>query len=359
MLTDLSENIYNRHRRFNERKLKLWRSAGLLLTYQCNCQCEFCYYRCSPEKKGLMPVDMAMEVWHSLRHLAGEEARIHITGGEPFLYWEHLERLLEEAWREGLGGVDLVETNGFWGQDKAEAVGRLKKLKELGIRRLKISCDPFHLEYVDEAAVRSLAEAAVEILGAGKVLVRWTKYLEKPVEMKGITPAVRNERYVESIRDYPCRFTGRASDKLGDLVASKTCDDLKSANCKNAFLGAKGIHIDPSGNVFSGTCSGIVVGNVTTKSLEQIWKMFDPSRIPIVGLLFKEGPASLLETARSLGYIAKKAYAGKCHLCTDMRQFFFDMGLNKPIIGPVECYKTATSSVTLRSRADNREVCAT
>ena len=50
VMLDLSDNAYNRSRARNESKFKLWRSAGLLLTYQCNAACEFCYYHCSPEK---------------------------------------------------------------------------------------------------------------------------------------------------------------------------------------------------------------------------------------------------------------------------------------------------------------------
>ncbi len=42
------------------------------------------------------------------------EPKIHITGGEPFLYWEHLLEILREAKKSNLGPVDMIETNGFW-----------------------------------------------------------------------------------------------------------------------------------------------------------------------------------------------------------------------------------------------------
>ena len=86
-MLDLSDNAYNRSRARDESKFKLWRSAGLLLTYRCNAACEFCYYHCAPEKGGLMPVEMALAAWRSLRTLAGDAAKVHLTGGEPFLYW--------------------------------------------------------------------------------------------------------------------------------------------------------------------------------------------------------------------------------------------------------------------------------
>ena len=78
-------------------KFRLWRSAGLMLTYQCSGACRFCYYNCSPKPSPLMPVEMAISAWQSLKNLAGEAASVHITGGEPFLNWEHLEAVMRAA----------------------------------------------------------------------------------------------------------------------------------------------------------------------------------------------------------------------------------------------------------------------
>jgi MoaA/NifB/PqqE/SkfB family radical SAM enzyme len=337
-MTELSENIYNSQAARNESKFKLWRSVGLLLTYKCNCACEFCYYNCGPEKNGLMPVDMAISAWQSLKILAGHSAKVHITGGEPFLYWERLQEILEEAGNQDLGKVDLIETNGFWAESVKIIKERLKRLDELGMHRFKISTDPFHQEYVDIEPVRRLACNANEILGPQRVLVRWRKYLEDSVKMKSLSSAERKQKYISAMNDYPCRFTGRAAGRLAELVASKPIDAIASMNCKSDLLGAKGVHIDPFGNVFSGTCSGVIVGNVNQDRLEDIWKQFGPSESEFINTLFNYGPYGLLEEADKLGYKKAKLYADKCHLCTHIRQDFFDNGLEKSIIGPAECY---------------------
>jgi MoaA/NifB/PqqE/SkfB family radical SAM enzyme len=334
----ISENVYNSHANRNEPKLKLWRSAGLLLTYKCNCVCEFCYYNCSPDKGGLMPVDMAIAVWKSLRILAGAGAKVHLTGGEPFLYWEHLLEIMQKAKAQGLGNADMIETNGFWAANAEIATKRLKTLDELGMHRLKISTDPFHQEYVDIEPVRLLANIAIDLLGPARVLVRWRNYLENPTKMKGLSNKELKRQYIGSINDYPCRFTGRAGGKLAELVASVPIEKLEQMTCKRNFLGAKGVHIDPFGNVFSGTCSGIIIGNVNHKPLEDIWKQFHPAQSEFVNTLFEQGPAGLLEKAVSVGYRKAKIYADKCHFCTNIRQFLFDKGIGKSIIGPKEVY---------------------
>ena len=338
-MKSLSENIYNQRTGRDEPKFKIWRNAGLLLTYKCNAKCEFCYYNCSPQQGGLMPVDMAINAWTSLKELAGEGAKIHITGGEPFLYWEHLLEILREAKKSNLGPVDMIETNGFWAVDEKIVKDRLKILDELGMRRLKISCDPFHQEYVETSAVRRLAKTAKEVIGQDRVLVRWEKYFDKPIEMKNISADERKNRYVEALKDYPCRFTGRAAGEIAELVASQTVEQIATRNCSNAFLDAKGVHIDPYGNIFSGTCSGIIVGNIAKRPLAEIWQNWRPENDVVIGQLFNPGPAGLLNGAIKAGYKSAKQYASKCHLCASIRQFFFDKGLYKTVVGPAECYQ--------------------
>ncbi len=337
-MTELSDNIYNSKLERDKPKLKLWRSAGLLLTYKCNCACEFCYYNCSPAKAGLMTVDTAMRAWRFLESLAGEGARVHLTGGEPFLYWERLVEILEQAQKNGLGKCDMVETNGFWALSEKIAAQRLKILDDLGVRRFKISTDPFHQEFVDVEIVRRLATIAREILGPERVLVRWEKYLDNPVDLKGLDAERRNAKLICAMEDYKCRFTGRAATKLASLAKPGQIESTAATNCSKEFLAAKGVHIDPYGNVFSGTCSGIILGNVNAESLEDIWRQFDPSGSGFVGKLFNHGPVCLLDAAAEKGCEKADFYATKCHLCTSVRQFLFDNGLEKSVVGPAECY---------------------
>lgn len=341
-MMDLSENSYNRGLARDEPKFKLWRSAGLMLTYKCNAACEFCYYHCAPQKGGLMSIETCLAAWRSLKPLAGEQAKIHLTGGEPFLYWDHLVEILQEGQRQNLSPVDLVETNGFWATEEQLITDRLNTLVALGMRRLKISVDPFHQEYVEIEPVRRLAAAAKTLLGPDRVLVRWEKYLCGG----GVPPAPREKMYIEAYHDYPFRFSGRAAGRLAQLrvddgfrrMEKERLDGALRRPCLSGFLGAKGVHIDPYGNVFSGTCSGIILGNIHQTPLEDLWKTFHPGQNGLVGTLCEKGPLGLLEQAQALGYEALPVYADKCHLCTDIRQFLFERHLEPSVLGPADCY---------------------
>jgi len=335
---DLSQNVYNRDRSRDERKFKLWRSAGLLLTYRCNAACEFCYYNCSPHKGGLMPVETCIAAWRSLKALAGDKAKVHLTGGEPFLYWDHLVAILAEGSKQGLGSVDLVETNGFWATDDHVVADRLETLVSLGVRRLKISVDPFHQEYVADEPVQRLAAMAAERLGLDRVQVRWEEYLSSPVDIRRLSQAERDRAYIRAYHEYPFRFAGRAAGHPAHLLASMPAETFVHMNCLASFLGAKGLHVDPYGNVFSGTCSGIIVGNINERPLEEIWKAFHPHRSEFIRTLCEKGPCGLLRQAKARGYDELSAYAGKCHLCTHVRQFLFEKGVEPSVVGPADCY---------------------
>jgi MoaA/NifB/PqqE/SkfB family radical SAM enzyme len=209
------------------------------------------------------------------------------------------------------------------------------------MQKLKISCDPFHLEYVDIEAIKLLAKVGGELLGSNRVMVRWEKYLDEPVSSFTAenAEAAKNKRYIDALNDYPCRFTGRAAGKLSKLKEGKSIEELSKQNCCGAFLGAKGVHIDPFGNVFSGTCSGIIVGNVNEQPLDEIWKNFEPRAKEMICVLFESGPAGLLEEAKKAGYVPQQTYADKCHLCTSVREFFLAKCKYPSIVGPKQCYE--------------------
>lgn len=337
-MKNLCDNIYNQSLQPDEPKFKLWRYMGLMLTYKCSAACKFCYYNCSPDAAGLMPEKTALDTWKSLKNLAGKSAKIHITGGEPFLYWDHLKNILISAEKLDLGPIDQIETNASWAINREVIVERIKTLDSLGMRRLKISCDPFHAEFIDVACVKLLAETAAEILGPNRVLVRWQKYLDKPIDMQNLTDSQRQQQYRLTLQTHPFRFTGRAATQLGHLFATQTADELSLTNCKMPLLSAKGVHIDPFGNVFSGLCSGIIIGNVNQTSLEQIWQNCNWCRDEFTNTLFSKGPAGFLEKAVESGYKKCRFYTDKCHLCADLRQIFFDRKQFTSIIGPEQCY---------------------
>lgn len=285
-----------------------------------------------------MDVDMALSAWQALIRLAGPSAKIHLTGGEPFLYFERVAQIVEQARRQNLKGLEYIETNASWAVNNKEIRERLKFLDANGMEKLKISWDVFHAEFIDIDKVLRLKEVAEEVLGPDRVLIRWQRYLQEPVRIRGLKIGEKKELYCQALRQDSCRFTGRAAFQLAELVANLPAESLSGNNCKSEILGAKGVHIDPYGNVFSGQCSGIAVGNIRKTLLDDIWRQFDPTQALFWQTLADSGPLGFFQQAMASGYVPLAKYASKCHLCTHLRRFFFDKKLFLPIITPEDCY---------------------
>ena len=334
----LQDNLFNARRSRDQSKLKLWRYAGLMLTYRCSAACRFCYYYCNPQASGLMPVDMAIQSWEGLIRLAGEDAKVHITGGEPFLYFDRLAQICEQASRLGLTPLDSIETNAGTWSNPAELTDQLRFLDNCGLNRLKISWDAFHEEFIEIDKVRQFIRIARDVLGPRRVLVRWEKHLTQPTGIRKQDPDDKKTILLAALAADSCRFTGRAAEEIAPLVAQHPAGDFQDQNCQKALLGSKGVHIDPNGNVFNGQCSGMIVGNVNQTPLDVLWRLFEPDRSVFWNILYEKGPLGLLSQAQSDGFRPRDKYASKCHLCTDIRCFFFDKGRYSTIIGPHDCY---------------------
>lgn len=69
------------------------RSVGLLLTYDCNLRCTYCYVR--NHARGVMPLSVAQTAISDLLYQEGELAEILLMGGEPFCAFDRLREIVE------------------------------------------------------------------------------------------------------------------------------------------------------------------------------------------------------------------------------------------------------------------------
>jgi len=340
----LEDNIYNRQMGPAEAKFKIWYSAGLMLSYWCPSRCACCYVFSSPEAfdpAAEMSVELALACWRGIRRLAGTRGRVHITGGEPFGDFERLEHLLQAACEEGLGGLEKIETNAFWCRDEGQVRQWLLRLRELGLTKLQISTDVYHQEYVPLERVQLAVKVAQEVLGSNGLQIRWRDFLAKPVLVGPMTPQDRAVSFRAALNQRGERLLGRAAQELVSLFPLRNYDDFAEYNCKRNLLGARHVHIDGAGNVFSGTCIGIITGNLPCgeqQSLDELWRSFDYREHPIISVLVEQGPVGLLKRAEQSGYRPGRGYASKCHFCYEIRRFFYQHNQFGRYLGPGLCY---------------------
>ena len=321
--------------------VKNWSFAGLLITYRCNARCQSCYLSCGPQRQEEMTVASAVGIWEGLVRAGPRGCRIHLSGGEPFGNWPLLLGIARAAKQAGLAPLEKVETNAFWADSRDGVADRLRALSEAGMQRLSISADPYHQQFVPLERARLAAAVAEEVLGPDRVQVRWRDWLEDGFDTGSLSPADREQVFLRFAAGRRDRMNGRAAMRLAGRLVLKPLLPLSDSPCREPLLRSRHVHVDPAGRIMPGTCAGILLGRCGGQSVADEWRRLaaDHASRAIVGPLARGGPAALLEAARAAGFQPRDGYAGKCHLCWDIRRFLAGKGLHGEEIGPAWMYQ--------------------
>lgn len=334
-----------RRNRSEPMPVKHWSFAGLMLTYWCNARCASCYVCCGPDRGEEMTVVTALRLWRQLIEASPHGCRIHISGGEPFGDWSRLIALCRAGRDDGLAPLDKIETNAFWATDERVVRRRIEALDEAGMRKLSISADPYHQQYVPIERCRLAARVAGELLGPDRVQVRWRDWLSDGCDTGPMSVPQREAlfaRWASSGRD---RVSGRAADTPAFQAQLKAPEAFADNPCSAALLRSRHVHVDAAGRVMPGTCAGIVLGLAGSASVAELWRALegDWDRRAVVGALARGGPVALLAQAECEGFEPADGYAEKCHLCWDIRRHLARRGLFESALGPKWIYGAGQS----------------
>lgn len=271
----------------------------LLLTYQCNYECDHCFVWGSPWHSGTMTMGNIREILRQAKDL-GTIEWIYFEGGEPFLYYPVLVRGVKESVQQGYK-VGIV-SNSYWATAEEDALEWLTPFEGL-IEDLSISCDLFH---GGEALLQQEknACAAAEKLKIPVGVIR----IAQP-ELSDIDPSFGTLPPGESA----VMYRGRAAVKLVSQAVWQPWTDF--TECPHEDLKEPGrVHLDPLGYLH--VCQGISLGNIFQTSLKEVCLAYYPETHPIVAPLLEGGPAELV---RHYDLPHGEKYADACHLCYETR----------------------------------------
>lgn len=308
--------------------------VGIILSYRCQSGCKHCLYNCGPgwESEAMSPgmLRLALETVATWR----QRPQVHLTGGEPFLHFSLLLGGVRDA-----AELDIpcyLETNGAWCTEEADAIRRFAALRDAGLGAVLVSCSPFHAERIPPVRTMRAMRAALEVFGAGRVTVYLANQIDvlRHFGLEHTTPLSRYEEEfgLEGARrilwqSYGLISGGRSGYRLGHLVPGQPPEAFGQETCAGEILYAHHSHFDLYGNFISGFCGGLAVGD--WRRLRRILADFQEGRYPpLVGILVERGPSGLFEIARDeYGYLPRtEGYAGKCHLCVDVRRHLAGSG---------------------------------
>lgn len=311
------------------RTLSRIHSGGMMLSYKCNSRCRHCLYAAGPAWKDWMDVEDAAKIFQGLllssRHLRG----FHLAGGEPFLDFNLLLQVQRIA-SDFRIPIEYVETNAGWCLDEETALDAMEQLRDAGLRCILISCSPFHAERVPLKRVTRAIKAARTVFGEEGVIL-WMPHFYPQLLNIAVDRTVLLEEYVESVglefanrmvrHGYSLITGGRVGYELSAFFELFAPEQFAEETCELELLDSGHAHFDPYGNFIPSFCSGISLGDA--RDLLALFESFDLDALPVVRTLVDSGPYGLFRFAeKEFGYKPPKAgYAGKCHLCVDVRKW--------------------------------------
>jgi len=318
---------------------------GLILSYKCQAACAHCLYNCGPEWADWMTPEEVRAALEATLHW-DQRYQVHITGGEPFLNFPLLLHAVETA--TALGISNYLETNAGWCVREELVEKRFLALKEAGLEAVLISCSPFHAETIPlERTVLGIRKA-LEIFGRRGTIVYLSEWLEQlhSFDSKGTTSL---EDYVKAYgaqdagrlfwEGYGLISGGRSGYRLGHLIQGRPAGSFQGMNCSREILYAHHSHFDLYGHFISGFCGGLTVGD--WHALPELLGRFRSRECPsLISILVDQGPFGLFTYAQEV-YEYKPledGYAGKCHLCVDVRKHLVQQG-DFPELQPKEFYE--------------------
>ena len=278
------------------------RLTGLhvLLTYECNLECDHCFVWSSPRQRGTM-------TWAGLQEILGQATAlgtiewIYFEGGEPFLYHAILRRGVARA--SALGFRVGIVSNAYWAITREDAIEWLREFAG-SVQDLSLSLDSHHGGEEQERKVENARQAARD-LGIPSEVIR----IALPA-----APGVTAARGQLPAGESALMYRGRAAAKLASRESAKPWAAFRE--CPHEDLREPGrVHVDPFGNLH--VCQGIVLGNLFRAPLRRICARYQPEAHAIVGPLLAGGPAELVRRFR-LPHAA--GYADACHLCDEARR---------------------------------------
>lgn len=289
-----------------------YNALGISITLTCPLKCAHCITNSNPY------VDSEMNDKEALKYI--KEARqaidhISITGGEPFLKRQLLEKLVLEA--KKLNYLVSVMTSGYWAINQKVTSRILNRLKTLGLDRIGVSLDRYHLPFVKEQNCINIAEAAdkLEIPLAVRVIIAKDDNYGKHVE------EILSHTKAEVHINYLVRV-GRACDL--EVKEFQVCSHPPKEICETVTA----VDIVPGGDVYA--CCGpglymnktnpLYLGNAQNENLLDILSRgLNNSYMKVINT---RGPYGLFEDLNNNGYghliKYRERYTDACQLCLDI-----------------------------------------
>jgi len=208
---------------------------------------------------------------------------VGFSGGEPLLYLDEICELSQYITSRGIRAVG-VSTNGFWASTVDRTREVLTKLHLSGIRKLNLSADDFHQEFIPIDNLKNILDLAPEFNFTIDVSVMLAKGTSRLLDV--LANLGNNTSYI-TFSEYRAQPVAQVLNNNIDVIKNKlSIDETSTCNMLNALA------IFPNGEVYpccSHFCDNelLRIGNMNTDSIEEIRKKYNSNMV--IRILRKHG----------------------------------------------------------------------
>ena len=287
---------------------------------KCPIACRHCWSDCRPDRVEQMDLAVLRTAIRQFGEIEHSEI-VALTGGEPFIYPDHLLIALEEINRFPHLKSSVI-TNGFWATSKRKAIETLENLPQ--INQVCVSTDIYHKEFIPPAFIKN-ALLACEELGIYTFLaVCIENYETYHDELKRTLGEDLFNRTVKWVTDL--QKIGRAvnltinSKRLSDNILWDSCFiagspfilyDGTVVTCCNCTRLRRSTYKPPS----KGFISPLEVGRLSTSRLQDMF--LEMNEDVIIQTLRTIGVGGILNILKQTGMCREdvSSYNHVCELC--------------------------------------------
>jgi pyruvate-formate lyase-activating enzyme len=288
------------------------RAVNFRFTYHCNIACRHCYNGSGPHMKAQrIPLEPMLAIIAQMPSVG--IGRLNLTGGEPFLYPDHVAALIAAGRAAGLRGISIY-TNGYWAATDEQSKQTLDWLSAAGFMKgsddfLKISSGIYHQEFVAFDRALTLARRYHAMFGRPLIVD-----FELAPGQSGLAEEIRGQVSAAGLTEQiQLHFR-----KVWPLGRGKELEGIAIQRIEMACDAIKQIVFDPDGAVrpccgLNNENHGVVIGSLNSCRLTDLVKRMQND--PILQFLATHPMSAIFE------YLDKPeradGYSGYCHLCQD------------------------------------------
>lgn len=281
---------------------------GIMMHGKCSAECDICSVKSSPYCNQSLDVNRLEEILISCCDTGIKN--VSFTGGEPFLEYDNLKRLIECSVKNKL--TPSVVTNGFWAASYDSTVQIIQELKRMGLAYINISYDKHHAKYVPHENIDYII-AACEKENLPYVIAI-TKLREEKVG--DIIDALNKDAICLKTLITNCQPVGRAKEHFMEDAFSRTIpvNDLKCI-----YDGVLTIHF--SGKIFPCCAHQVFDSELSVGDYRQIDVKETLHRIKnnsILYLLRNYGVNSILEMNDEIKEKFSTQVSSPCEVCAEL-----------------------------------------